>query len=194
MASFTDPETKIVPLGVAVRDLWGALRAVERRYVVSIAVALPLVGLALARFGLSGRFVLAAGLIVVLCVLSAIDITERKLPNRIVLPSFVLVLAMQSILVPGRALEWAAAAIGAALVLLLPLLVRPDGVGMGDVKLALLLGAALGTDVIGALLVASIAAAAYAAVLLARNGAAARRATMPLGPFLAIGGIAALLV
>ncbi|HET9325046.1 MAG TPA: prepilin peptidase [Gaiellaceae bacterium] len=194
MASFTDPQTDVVPLGVAVRELWVRARTVERRYLLSLAVAVPLAGLALARFGLSGRFVLAAGLIVVLCLLSAIDIAERRLPNRIVLPAFVLVLAAQSIFVPERALEWAAAAIGAALVLLLPLLVRPEGVGMGDVKLALLLGAALGTDVIGALLVASVAAACYAVVLLARDGAAARRATIPLGPFLALGGIAVLLV
>jgi leader peptidase (prepilin peptidase)/N-methyltransferase len=194
MASFTDPQAEVAPMRLTTRKLWGDGRAAGRRYAAPLVVSVPLVGLALARFGASGHFVVSAAVIAVLCVLSAIDIAERRLPNRIVLPSFVLVLAAQILLAPDRALEWTLAAFGAALVLVLPLLIRPDGVGMGDVKLALLLGAALGSAVIGALLVASLAAAAYAGFLLARDGAEARRATMPLGPFLALGGIVALLV
>jgi prepilin signal peptidase PulO-like enzyme (type II secretory pathway) len=148
----------------------------------------------LLRFGAGGRFAVAALFIGALCVLAAIDLTERRLPNRIVLPTTAIVLAAQILLFPDRALEWILAAIGAAVVLLLPLLVLRDGVGMGDVKLMLLLGAALGSAVATALVVGSLAAAAYAVLLLMRGGGDARRASFPLGPFLAFGALVALLL
>jgi leader peptidase (prepilin peptidase)/N-methyltransferase len=164
------------------------------RYLGALALSVPVIALAFFRFGASGRFVVAVFLIAVLCLLSAIDIAERRLPNRIVLPSAAAVLLAQTALFPDRALEWTVAAAGAALVLLIPQLVHPAGLGMGDVKLALLLGAALGSAVIAALFIGFLAAAAYALVLLARHGIAARRRTIPLGPFLAFGGVAALLL
>jgi leader peptidase (prepilin peptidase)/N-methyltransferase len=64
--------------------------------------------------------------------------------------------------------------------------------GMGDVKLALLLGAMLGRTVPIALLAGMIAALVPSAVLLARHGAAARKMKIPFGPFLALGGVIAL--
>lgn len=164
------------------------------RYLAAGAVAVPLVGFALARFGLGGRFAVAAFVIATLCVLAAIDVAERRLPNRIVLPSVAVVLTAQIALRPDRALEWILAAVGASLILLLPLLVYPAGLGMGDVKLALLLGAALGSAVITALLVASLVAAGWAAFLLLRSGGAARGTAMPFGPCLAIGAVVALLL
>jgi len=195
VASFTDPlETPTGGLFArhALRDWRDVPRRIQRRNLAAAAVSLPLVALAFARFGASGRFVFVGVFISVLCVLSAIDIAERRLPNRIVLPAFAVVLCGQVVLFPDRALEWAAAALGAAVVLALPLLVNRAGIGIGDVKLALLLGAALGSAVLSALVVASFAAAAYAIVLLARDGRAARGAAMPLGPFLAVGAIVAL--
>jgi len=166
----------------------------EPRYLAAAAVALPLIGLAFLRFGGSGRFAVAAFFISSLCVLAAIDLTERRLPNRIVLPSTVIVLTSQIVLFPDRTLEWILAGIGAALVLLLPLLVFREGVGMGDVKLMLLLGVALGSAVATALVVGSVLAAAYAALLLLRDGGDARRAAFPLGPFLVFGALVALLL
>jgi leader peptidase (prepilin peptidase)/N-methyltransferase len=177
---------------VGAREALRPLRA--PRYAAALAVAVPLVGLAFLRFGASGEFVVAAFFIATLCVLSAIDIAERRLPNRIVLPSAVAVLLAQIALAPDRALEWTLAALGAALVLLVLQLLYPAGLGMGDVKLALLLGAALGTAVISALLFGFLAAAVFALVLIARYGLVVRRRTIPLGPFLALGGIAVMLL
>ena len=172
----------------------GAARTVTRpRYLAAGAAALPLVAAAFARFGTGAEFAVAAFVIASLCVVSAIDIAERRIPNWIVLPSFAIVLVAQTALFPDRALEWVVAAVGAALLLLVPLLVYPSSVGMGDVKLALLVGAALGSAVVSALLLASLAAAAYAVGLLVRHGADARHATMPFGPFLAFGAIVAIL-
>lgn len=165
-----------------------------RRYAGACAVALPLLGLAFVRLGATSRFAVAAFFIGTLCVLAAIDIAERRVPNRIVLPAAAVVLVTQTVLVPDRALEWVLSAIGASLVLFLPHLVHPAGLGMGDVKLALLLGAALGSAVFGALVIGFLAAAVYAVLLLGVHGLAARRRTIPFAPFLAYGGIVTLLL
>jgi len=199
MASFTDdPVARPAPLFSVATDGPRAVREAARRlttprYAAAAAVALPLIGLALVRFGADARFAIAAFLIPVLCALTAIDLDERRIPNRIVLPSAALVLAAQIALFPDRTVEWIVAAMAGALVLLLPLLAFPAGVGMGDVKLMLLLGAALGTAVTTALVVGSLAAGAYAAILLLRGGREARHTAFPLGPFLAFGALVALL-
>ena len=65
---------------------------------------------------------------------------------------------------------------------------------MGDVKLALLLGFALGAAVLPALVVGTLAGGAAGIVLLVRNGSEARRRAIPFGPFLAFGAIAILLL
>ena len=63
---------------------------------------------------------------------------------------------------------------------------------MGDVTLALLLGAMLGRTVSVALMVSILSALALAVVLLVRHGAQARRMAIPFAPFLALGGVVAL--
>jgi leader peptidase (prepilin peptidase)/N-methyltransferase len=125
----------------------------------------------------------------VLVVLAAIDLERRIIPNRIVLPAVVLILAAQIALSPDRALEWTAASLGAALFLLLPLLVYPSGMGMGDVKLALLLGAGLGWAIVPALVAGLFAAFIVALVVLVRGGLAARKTALPFGPFLVLGAL-----
>jgi prepilin signal peptidase PulO-like enzyme (type II secretory pathway) len=152
-----------------------------------IAVAL------LGRYGFNAQGVMYAYLAVVLVLVSAIDIERRIIPNRIVLPALAIVLLAQLAFHPGQALEWILAALGAGLFFLIPILLYPSGMGLGDVKLAMLLGAALGIDVMGALLVAVLAAAAFAVIILFRQGFAGRKTAIPFGPFLAAGGLVALL-
>ena len=144
--------------------------------------------------GLTGRGVLEAFVGFVLVRLAAIDIRRRILPDRIVLPATTVTLVAQAALAPDRMPEWLLAALGASLFLLVPALIRPGALGLGDVKLALLLGAALGRGVIPALTVGLLAAGGFAALLLLFQGRAALKSTMPLGPFLALGGIVELLV
>lgn len=143
-----------------------------------------------ARFGLGAEAWVAAYFVSVLVVLSAIDFENRVLPNRIVLPSAALVLLARLVL--GPSLEWPVAAAGAAFLLFLPVLLDPRSMGMGDVKLGLLLGAGLGREVVPGLVLAFLAVFPVALFLLARRGRSVRGATIPFGPFLALGGIAAL--
>jgi leader peptidase (prepilin peptidase)/N-methyltransferase len=132
--------------------------------------------------------------VAVLVVLSIIDFRTRRLPNRIVLPAAGIVLAAQIAIAPDRALEWTVCALGAFALLFAASLLSPEGLGMGDVKLALLLGAALGWAVAAALFFGFAAAALAGIFMIARRGWAARKATLPLGPFLALGGVAALFI
>lgn len=157
------------------------------------AAACALSVVALARFGPEPRALVAAFVLSTLAVLSAIDLERRLLPNRIVLPATVLVLSAQTAFFPERAAEWVLASVGAALVLFLPLLVHPSGLGMGDVKLGLLLGAALGEAVVPALALGALSAVPVAVYLLIRRGPGARKAALPYGPFLAFGAAVVLL-
>jgi len=142
------------------------------------------------RFGLSADALVAAFFCAVLVVISAIDIEQRIVPNKIVLPATVIVLVAQTLLHPS--LEWLIAALCAALFLFLPALVYPAGLGMGDVKLALLLGAMLGAEVAVAMAIGLLAAVVPSVVLLAMKGSAARKMALPFAPFLALGGLVAL--
>jgi prepilin signal peptidase PulO-like enzyme (type II secretory pathway) len=164
------------------------------RGVVVAAVGAGVAAAILLRHGATGHGAIAASLAALLVVLSAIDLERRVLPNAIVLPAIAVALPAQLLLSPERWLEWTLAAFGAALMLLLPLLAGRAGVGMGDVKLAFLLGLVLGEDVVLAIVVASLAVLPAALVLLARHGGAAMRMGVPFGPFLSLGAVVALLV
>lgn len=162
-----------------------------RYLAVELATAF-LVAACFFRFGLTAEAFLASFFCAVLVALSAIDLERRILPDRIVLPSFAVVLVANMALEPDRAVEWVAASLGASLFLFLALLAYPAGMGMGDVKLALLLGAMLGKTVAVGLLIGCVAALVPAFVLLARHGMAARKMGIPFGPFLAFGAVVAL--
>jgi leader peptidase (prepilin peptidase) / N-methyltransferase len=158
---------------------------------VEVGTAL-LVAACFLAFGPTADAVVASVFVAALVVLSAIDVERRILPDKIVLPTAAAVLAAQIALHPDRALEWVLGALGASLFLFVALLAYPKGMGMGDVKLCLLLGAMLGQAVVVALMVGMLAALVPAVVLLARHGAAARKMGIPFGPFLAFGAVAAL--
>jgi leader peptidase (prepilin peptidase) / N-methyltransferase len=142
------------------------------------------------KFGLSLDAGIAAFYCAVLVVLSAIAVERRIVPNRIVLPAAVIVLAANT--ASHLSVEWLAAGLGASAFLLLAALAYPRGMGMGDVKLALLLGFAVGRYVPIALFAGMVAALVPSGVLFARHGSAARKMAIPFAPFLAFGGIVAL--
>ncbi len=126
----------------------------------------------------------------VLVVITRTDFEHRLIPDRIVLPSAVLVVAARTLDEPSIA--WVLGGLGAGLGLFLLVLAYPKGMGMGDVKLALFMGAGLGLSVIVGLFLGFIAGAVPAIVLLIRHGREARKRAIPLGPFLALGAVIAL--
>jgi leader peptidase (prepilin peptidase) / N-methyltransferase len=154
-----------------------------------VASALLLVA-SLAAFGASLRAVAAAIFCAALAAVTVTDIERRIVPNRVVLPATVAVLALQTAARPSP--EWAVAAVAASGFLLLAALAYPAGMGLGDVKLALLMGAALGRGVAVALVLGMLAALVPSAILLARHGAPARKMAIPFAPFLALGSVVAL--
>jgi leader peptidase (prepilin peptidase)/N-methyltransferase len=156
---------------------------------VEAATALLVAGCVL-RFGLSWDALIGAFFCIALVAVSATDLERRIIPNRIVLPAAAVVFVARTLVHPS--VEWAAAALGAALFLFIAALAYPGGMGMGDVKLALLLGAGVGKVVPIALFAGMIAALAPSIVLFARHGVAARKMAIPFGPFLALGGVVAL--
>jgi leader peptidase (prepilin peptidase) / N-methyltransferase len=121
---------------------------------------------------------------------TATDLTHRIIPNRIVVPAAAVILIAQTALEPSP--EWTLAALGASGFLFLAVLAYPAGMGMGDVKLALVMGAALGKTVPVALMIGMFAALVPSIILLARYGSAARKMGIPFGPFLSLGSVVAL--
>ena len=151
-----------------------------------------LVMLALVQFGPGGRALGAAFLLCVVAALAIVDLEQRRIPNRIVLPATAAVLAAQIALNPRGTPELIAISLAAGLFFCLPMLLSPGGMGMGDVKLAVLLGAALGHAVVLAIAVAVLASFLVAVALLARDGAGARKSAIAFGPFLALGAAVAI--
>jgi len=141
-------------------------------------------------FGLTAYGALAVGFCALLVTLSAIDAQHRIVPNRIVLPAAAVVLVARTLLDPSA--EWVLGAVGAAGFLFLAVLAYPKGLGMGDVKLALVLGSMLGATVAVALFVGFLAGLVPAVVLFARHGSAARKMAAPLVPFLSLGALVSL--
>ena len=156
---------------------------------IELVTALLVAGCVLA-FGVTAEAAVAAFFCAVLVAVSAIDAEHRIIPNRIVLPAAVVVLVANTALTLSP--EWALAAAGASGSLLAAALAYPAGMGMGDVKLALLMGAALGKTVSVALMVGMLAAMVPGVVILAKHGKAGRKMGLPFGPFLAIGSVVAL--
>jgi prepilin signal peptidase PulO-like enzyme (type II secretory pathway) len=171
------------------------VRALPRERKIAVAaISIVLAAACFARFGLTGRAVVGAVFCAVLVLLTATDLERRLIPNVIVLPALVVLLAAQIALYPDKALEWVLSSLFAALFLFVPMLVYPTGMGMGDVKLAALLGAVLGKSVAVAILIAIVAGALFSVGLLLKEGMGARKRAFAYGPFLAFGGVVVLLL
>ena len=131
--------------------------------------------------------------------LAFIDTRHRVIPNRVVYPSLVLFgAAVVAVTLAANGLSLATAGLGLLAyggTLFAVALLFPSGMGMGDVKLAALIGlvlGALGWRYVGmAAMVGVLAGGAGAVVALARGGS--RKDTMPFGPYMAGAAILAAL-
>jgi leader peptidase (prepilin peptidase) / N-methyltransferase len=185
----------VTVLGAVVGYSLPSVREEPGRLPVLACRALTLAGLALPTaclivFGPTLAGAAAAVFCLALVVVTATDLSYRLIPNRVVLPAAGVVLVLMTSAEPSP--EWTLAALGAGLGLFVLALVYPAGMGMGDVKLAVLMGAALGRGVAAALVLAFLLAALPALALLVRHGRAGRTMGIPFGPFLALGSLVVL--
>ncbi len=148
----------------------------------------------IAAFGANWRGLAIMVMALALVPVVVIDLEHRLIPNIVVLPAAALALAFAVLHNPDRWWVPVVGAFGAAAFLGILWLLYPRGMGFGDVKLALLLGAVLGASVIPALFIAFAAGSILGIVLMARHGASARKTAIPFGPYLAAGALLALWV
>ncbi len=144
-------------------------------------------------WGDPGEVALGLVFVTTLVAVTLTDLERRIIPNRILLVAAVLGVAIAAATDPGSLPERAAAAAAAGGLLFLAALAYPRGMGLGDVKLAVVMGLFLGRNVAPAILVALLAGSLVGLAMIARHGAAARKRAIPFGPFLALGGVVGLL-
>jgi leader peptidase (prepilin peptidase) / N-methyltransferase len=141
------------------------------------------------------EIVLGLVLVAVLVPITVIDIDQRIIPNRITAPAALAAIVIGLVTNPAGVPEQLAAGFGAGAFMLLLALIYPKGMGLGDVKLAAVLGLYLGRSVVVALFVGALAAAIAGFVVISRHGVKKGRKTgVPFGPFLAFGAVVALMV
>ena len=180
---------------------WLLLRGRCRNCGVRISPRYPLVELLTAAVfvivvalnGLDEDLLLELPFVAALIALAAIDLDHRLLPNRIVYPLAAWGVVATLLVERPDLAENLVAGAGAFTFLFLAVLAYPRGMGMGDVKLAGVMGLYLGLSVIPALLIAFLAGSVVGLTMIAREGASARKKAVPFGVFLALGGIVALL-
>lgn len=180
---------------------WLALRGRARCCGAGISARYPLTELAVALLFAAVTVAfwdepweIALGLVFVstLVAVTLTDLELKLIPNRILLVASILGVAIVLIGDPGSLPERLAAAAGAGGLLFAAALAYPKGMGLGDVKLAAVMGLFLGRNVAPALMIALLAGALVGLALMAREGVAARKRGIPFGPFLALGGVVAL--
>jgi leader peptidase (prepilin peptidase)/N-methyltransferase len=174
------------PLGKGTRP------SVRRRWVVAAVTAALFAALTI-KIGLHPRLVPALILTALVVVASVIDLNHRIIPNRINYPGAILVFATASFAEPHRLAEFAVGGLLCFLFLGLAWVVSPAGMGLGDVKMALMIGLGTGRYAFVALFAGFCASTALSAVLIARGGRKALKSSFPFGPFLAFGTVVALL-
>jgi leader peptidase (prepilin peptidase)/N-methyltransferase len=124
-----------------------------------------------------------------LIAVASIDLEHRIVPNKILLPLAVWGVGAGAFVHADALPEMLIAGAGAFTALLLAALAYPGGMGMGDVKLAGVMGLYLGLSVIPALLAAFLFGSIVGIAIVIRHGAEARKKAVPFAPFLALGGL-----
>jgi len=166
---------------------------ISARYPVVEAVTAVLYALCVLRFGVGTEIILPVVFLTLLVPVAAIDLEHRIIPNMLVGPAALLALAVALAVDAGSLPERLIAGLAAGGFLLMAALAYPNGMGMGDVKLAGVMGLFLGRSVGPAMLVALLAGTIVGLAVMALRGVAeGRKTAVPFGPFLALGGLVGL--
>ncbi len=170
----------------------GTAPSSRRRWIVAAMTALLFAAVAV-RIGFHPRLAPALLLTALIVPASVIDLRLRIIPNAINLPGAVLVYLTAVVAQPHRWAELLIGGVAAAAFLGLAWLIYPAGMGLGDVKMTLMIGLALGKFA-GVALFAAFAISLVPSIgVLLLKGPRGRKVSFPFGPFLALGAMVALL-
>jgi leader peptidase (prepilin peptidase) / N-methyltransferase len=174
----------------------GCGERISARYPVVEAVTAGLYVLVVAlKFDDLLQVVLGLVLVTFLVPIAVIDFDLKIIPNKLTAPAAVLAVVLGALIEPSYLPEQLIAGFGALLFFYLPALIHAKGMGMGDVKLAAVLGLYLGRAVAPALFIALIAGVIAGMAVIGMKGMTeGRRTKVPFGPFLALGGLIAFFV
>jgi leader peptidase (prepilin peptidase) / N-methyltransferase len=205
--SIVKPRSRCTSCGTEVRALdnipllsWLVLRGRCRHCQAQISARYPVVELvtgvvfalvAVSR-GLHPELLVDLPFAAMLIAVADIDLEHRIVPNRILLPMAIWAVGASAVVRTAKLPELLIAGAAAFTLLLLAALAYPGGMGMGDVKLSGVMGLCLGLPVAPALLIAFFAGSIVGVAIMLRHGAGARKKAVPFGPFLALGGLVAL--
>jgi leader peptidase (prepilin peptidase)/N-methyltransferase len=143
----------------------------------------------------AAEIALSIALILIVVPAALIDLEHRIIPNKLTALGAILAIVIGLALDPAGEPERLIAGAAAGGFLLLAALAYPGGMGMGDVKLAAVIGLFLGRAVAPAILVALSAGVLVGALIIAQKGAREGRKTkVPFGPFLAFGAVVGVFV
>jgi leader peptidase (prepilin peptidase)/N-methyltransferase len=138
---------------------------------------------------------LGLALVTFLVPIAVIDLDLKRIPNALTGPAAVVAVVLGAIIEPSYLPEQLIAGAAALSFFFLPALIHQKGMGMGDVKLAGVLGLYLGRAVAPALFFALILGVVVGAAIIAMKGVSeGRRTKVPFGPFMAVGALIAFFV
>lgn len=168
---------------------------ISARYpVVEAATAALFAAVVAVHHANTAELVLGLVLVAFLVPITLIDLDHRIIPDRLTAPAAGLAIVLGLALDPGGELERVIAGVAGALVLGLPAMLRPTGMGMGDAKLVGVLGLYLGAALAPAFFVAFILGTVVGVAIIMRKGmAVGRKTAVPFGPFLALGAVVGIL-
>jgi leader peptidase (prepilin peptidase) / N-methyltransferase len=193
-------ETPIKPYDNVPILSWLALRGKCRACGTRISARYPLVEAGTAALcalvvakGLDEDALLGLALVLLMVPVALIDLDTQIIPNSLMWIGAAVAPALVLLTAPDDIVEHLIAAVAGGGFFLLAVLAYPRGMGVGDIKLAGVLGLFLGRAVGPAIFIALVTGTVVGAVIMARKGVKAGRKTkVPFGPFLALGGIVAL--
>ncbi len=171
----------------------GTAPSSRRRWIVAAATAALFAAVAF-RIGLHPRLAPALLLTALIVPASVIDLRHRIIPNAINLPGAVAVYLVAVVAQPDRWVELLIGGLAGAAFLGAAWLISPAGMGLGDVKMTLMIGLALGKYAGVAIFAAfAVSLLPSIAVIVLKGPRGGRKVSFPFGPFLALGAMVALL-
>jgi leader peptidase (prepilin peptidase) / N-methyltransferase len=167
---------------------------ISARYpLIELAVGIAFAATAIVLYDDPAELALGLVFVALLAAVTLTDLERRVIPNAILLVGAVIGVGIVAATDPSSLGERAISAAAAGGFLFAAAVLYPQGMGMGDVKLAALMGLYLGTAVAPAMLIGIASGAVVGVGLMLRDGAGARKHAVPFGPFLALGGVFAVL-